>query len=292
MISNARGARPALDGLAVAVVDARKSEPAGVDDLSGNAERVLAIGPDPRRRGRRAEGGRGESAWPRRTRSEEIAVRAGREVRGDVAGEFVEDAGRKEGREREVAGLQRSADADAGAADLAGDVVDLQGAGNIGSLSAARLADRRKGIEAGPGIGEAGRGLDEPVVGEREIVTRVDRQRRAATRDRLREEAGTGIAQCDIVEVLFQQRIGEEPAVGRDPIGADKRNLDVAGESIVEGSRIGFQIAGRGAEVQVPAVPVQPCGIGADLEAGIVFTDFVVAVVAAFPRATRLSAGL
>ena len=140
LVANAGVAGPAVDIIAITIIDAHEAEPAGIHDLPGEAERILPIGTDAGRRRCLVER-KGRAAGPRR-----IAFQRG-VVRGDVAGEFVEHACRREGLPDHCRGRDGLADPHRGAADLAYDVIGLNDAGDAGEV----------------GAGDAGRGkADQP----------------------------------------------------------------------------------------------------------------------------------
>ncbi len=269
LVADAGIAGPAVDVVAVAIIEACIAEPSGVGHLSGDAEGELAVGADARGAGGLRKGNRLTDG-----RIEEERVREGREARGDGAGEFVEHACRRERLEDDVVVLDRGADADAQAAQLAFDVVDAVGAGDEDPGRARRI----EAVDLGVGIDETCRRLDEPVVGEREIIARRSRDRDAARTDRLVLVAVGRRVEVDVVVFLANQDVGKEAVLGRDRIRAPERYFElgvVAGEGVVGLAR---EIAGRGAEMKVPAVHVQSGDVLTDLETDEIALLVVVAV--------------
>ena len=73
--------------------------------------------------------------------------------------------------------------------------------------------------------------------------------------DRLIEKVQSRIIRADIVELLANHQVGKEAAVGRGEIGSEEWHLEVVAETAVVGL-LRAEIAGGGAEMDVPAVPV------------------------------------
>jgi len=84
--------------------------------------------------------------------------------------------------------------------------------------------------------------------------------------DRLIEEVQSRIIRVDIVEFLANHQVGEEAAMGRGEIGSEERHLERVVEPVVVGL-LRAEIAGGGAEMNVPAAPVEAGDVGAELNA-------------------------
>src|ERR1019366_8909803 len=81
-------------------------------------------------------------------------------------------------------------------------------------------------INLGVGPDKAGRRLDEPVVGESEIVTGRGRDRNAVRTYRQGEQAKVRIVDVEVVVFLTNHHVGKEPAIGRDKIGPKERDFN------------------------------------------------------------------
>ncbi len=145
MVTNAGVAGPAVDVVAIAIIDADEAEPAGIDDLTGHAQGVLAVGSDARGRGRLVERDR------RVAGTKEGAVGQRGVVGDDVAGKLVEDTRRSEGLPDHVRRLDRLAEAQAQPSELALDVVGADDARD-GQGRRARIDEVIHGC---PGIDES-----------------------------------------------------------------------------------------------------------------------------------------
>ena len=95
--------------------------------------------------------------------------------------------------------------------------------------------------------------------------------------DRLVGERKSRVVQVDVVELLANHQVGKEASLGGDEIGAEEGDFEFVAEAgIVGGPRT--EIAGRGAEMEIPAVIVETCDVGADLRAGEGLALLIVAV--------------
>src|SRR5262249_11637366 len=175
-------AGPTVDVVAIAIVDADEAEESRIDELAGDAERVLAVGADARGRCRLVEGLSHGAGRSRKTDDESTVGRRD-EIGGDVAGELMEDARREKRLPDDVRRLDGLADAQAQASDLAF---------NVGRLNDTR--DRQRGragagevVDGRPRIDEAARRLDEPALAEIEVITGRGRHRVTVRADRLVE---------------------------------------------------------------------------------------------------------
>ena len=84
--------------------------------------------------------------------------------------------------------------------------------------------------------------------------------------DRLVGERKSRVVQVDIVELLANHQVGKEASIGGDKIGAEEGDFEFVAEAgIVGGPRT--EVAGRGPEMQIPAVIVETCDVGSDLRA-------------------------
>jgi hypothetical protein len=119
-------------------------------------------------------------------------------------------------------------------------------------------------VDGGLRVDEAGGRLDEPVVAEIEIVAGRGRDRVTVRADRLIEEVRAEIVDVDVVELLTNHQVGEEAALGRDHVGPEERHLEGVAEAVIVGL-LRAEIAGRGSEMDVPAVPVQARDVGTGL---------------------------
>ncbi len=85
--------------------------------------------------------------------------------------------------------------------------------------------------------------------------------------DWLVAEGETRVVQVDVVELLANHQVGKEAALGGDEISTPERHLEfVAEPGIVRRPRV--EIAGSGAEMEIPAGIVEARDVGADLRAG------------------------
>ena len=151
------------------------------------------------------------------------------------------------------------------ATDLAHDVVGRDDTGDAGEVGAGD-AGRSETVHRGPGIDEAGRRFDEPALAQIEIVTHRCRYRITVSPDGLVGEGKGRVVQVDIIELLANHQVGKEASLGGDKIGAEEGDFELVAEAgIVGGSRA--EIAGRGPQMQIPAVVVETRDVGADLRA-------------------------
>src|SRR5262249_52418398 len=116
--------------------------------------------------------------------------------------------------------------------------------------------------------------LDEPVVLQPPVVTGRSRGRETMRRERLVEEIRAGIVEVHIVEVVAYHAVGKEAALGDHQVGPGKRDLETRGGRTCYPRRrkalLGCrgEIAGRGADVDVPTVPhVEARDVRTDLDA-------------------------
>src|SRR5262249_8740072 len=223
VVAEAGLGRPTFDVVAGAVIAAHEPDPSGIENLTGNAGRELTVGADARGRGLHVDGRRSNPAWDAAA-DQYHAAWAGLERRLNIVGELVEHARRDERLQGQVAGLERRADADAGAAELAVDVADGNGARE---LLGWRQTGRVERIDLGFRPDEAGRRLDEPVVLQLELIAHRTQDRHAVCGERLIEEVGTGIVELDVVELGAHGEVGEEATAGDDEVGSGERNLEV-----------------------------------------------------------------
>src|SRR5262245_17718959 len=95
LVANAGIAGPAIDIVAITIIDSNEPEPAGVSDLPGDTQRILTVGPDAARRCRLGQ--------RNRDHAEKGAVQAV-DAGGYIAGKLVENANRSKRLQNEVSG--------------------------------------------------------------------------------------------------------------------------------------------------------------------------------------------
>jgi hypothetical protein len=237
-----------------AVVDPDETKPARVRNLPGQAQRVLTVCPD----ARRVVGSRKRD----RDLTQYGCVKAG-VCRRDVAGKFVEHAGRCERLPDHVPGRHRRSDPQAQPSDLAFDRSRRVVRNDSLREDAAGCVKR---IDVGPRPDEARRRLDEPVVGQGKVVSCRGGNRQAARSDLLAEQARRGSSQIGAVEFLAHHDIGKETAMGGNQISAKEWHLELSRTAEIVGGA-GRQITRRRAEVNVPVAPVEPGNVLTDLRA-------------------------
>ena len=263
VVTQARIGGPTFEIVAGAIIAAHEPDPAGIGDLAGDARRDLAVGADTRGaggdiglRGGIEAGGIG---------TEEEAIRTRRERRGGVVGKLAEHARGHEWLQHQVAGCERGPHPQAETPDQAFDVVESQRSRDHAARSPSEI-DR---IDLGVRPHDTARRLDEPVVAELELISGRGAERVALRVELLTVEIVERAVQVDVVELRAEHDIGEEVPVGRDQVGAGERDLDVGLErhdpELLLAAQ--FQVAGRGADVDVPAAHVEPRHVRADLDA-------------------------
>src|ERR1700730_7603986 len=121
------------------------------------------------------------------------------------------------------------------------------------------------------------RWLDEPLIAEILIVSDIPCQTNAACVETLTSESVVVVRDLVLEKIPANLPIDEKTSVTCSGISANERDLEAvaktrgrikAGSGIV---RLRSQVADRRARVQIPPVHIQPCKVGADLNAGEIF---------------------